>query len=483
MGRPLLSWTVGLCCASLALACNSTDAEPEDETTRVLGDGIHGPQRVPAGGSLEGQHDGQATVESGDTGAAVVVDTARGQTTVVRGVNIRSRGGVGLLVRGDGVFVGEGLVIDCEAGFGVAAEGLERFELSNSIVRGNITLEEVPGLGFPLDGSLAPIVGMALSRVEEADIDQVTVSGFGGFGTILVDSSVGWSGGAIKGNVGIGLFAEGGKNRLEGLEISDTWAPQLGLAFPAYGAVVKGGASVDAVDLRVAANEGVGILQHEASGRFERLVAQDNDDVGLWVQHVEGTAQQPGAAVLGEGTDLSRNRGGGMFVLDAAGVDLRDVTVTATGERSVVSTESVLATMADGIQIAGLRGDLTIRNTSLNDNVRVGLLLSGAPPAGATVDIDGVDIAGDGAYGMIVQDAFPVPPAGAVTRTNALAEADQALSSILALAEPRMDLAQLGAVREGRLIGEGGMLDAEGVLGHEGVVSRGGLGSSADAGP
>ena len=472
-----IAWSCGIaamlvCFASIE-GCGSS--EEADDTTKTLADGVHGPQRVPAGSTLEAEHEGEAIVESDETGAAVIVETEPGKTTTVRGVRIISHGTVGMLVVGGGAFVGEDLSIECDRGVGLVAEGPSDFHLSDTVLQGDITEARVPTLAFPLDGSEAAILGMALSRVASADLGNVDVRGFGGFGAVVVQSDVTWNRGNVAGNVGVGVIIENGHGSLSDVAIRDTWAGQVGLAIPAYGAVVSKGGLFETANVKIVDNDGIGVLQDNARAIHRDLIVTGNLDVGLWTQHAMGTLAEPALVVEGSATSLSGNRGGGLFVIESGGIDIRDAGASGALERNVVSTESVLATMADGVQITTLMGDLSLRNLRLDDNARVGLLLNGPRPASASVTMEGIQIGGLGAYGMIIQDTFGAPPDGAVTRTPALVSADEGFSGTLALAAALEGVVSLGTMAETGLVGGDGLVGADGTKGGSHAVQPGGL--------
>lgn len=465
----------GCLLATVAVAACGSDDEQDQQDTVILGDGVHGPQRVPAGGTLEGEHADQAYVESNEAGAAVVVDTAPGQTTVVRGINIYANGGVGILVRGGGRFVGENINVTCGVGVCVAAEGQSDIDLSQVNIQGTITQEVVPNLVFPLKAEEAPIIGLAMSDVGDANLSEVQISGFGGFGMIALESRINWSGGGVSRNVGVGYIQQGGDVTFEGVNVEETWKGQIGNAISSFGVVLSGQGALHTTSLRVVNNEGFGIVQDDARSDHTSLVVSDNDDVGFWLQNASGTAAAPSLRIHGTGNLLERNRGGGVFALRSGGIDLEGMRAADAVIKEIATSDTGLAQMADGVQINEPAGDIRLASLDLDNNARIGLLLSGAVPSGATVDIGGVNVTGEGEYGMIPQDGFPPPNAGEVTRTSDLEAKDAAASGALPLAGIKASFVSIASLADNGLIGDGAIVQSDGTVAAGGAVDKDGL--------
>lgn len=457
-------------------ACTSEEAA--DNGVRVLGDGVHGPQRVPAGGTLEGEHSGEASVESSDSGAAIVVDTEPGKTTTVRGINVYASGGVGILVRGGGRFVGENLVVNCSIGVCVAAEDLSEVDLGSVDINGGVTKEIVPDLVFPLPAAEAPIIGLAMVNVANSNLSNVWIEGFGGFGVISVESRISWTAGAIEKNVGVGIMQHGGAVELNDVEVTETWAGEIGNAIAPFGVVLTAG-SLNTNNFRVANNDGVGLVQDNALSEHTRLTVEGNGDVGVWVQNTPGDLTVPALRIHGEGNVIRQNLGGGVFALRSGGIDIEGLDASNMLVRQIATSDIGLAEMADGVQITEPAGSVRLANVTLNENARVGLLLNGVLPAGATVDITGVSITGSGTYGMLVQNEFPQPDLAGINRTQELVDKDAAVPGPVPFAAVRESVISVAILLSDGLIGDSSIVRNDGSI-SGGVVDESGLSSGGN---
>jgi hypothetical protein len=460
---------------SLAFAVVAGPACGSDDTTdpTLLADGVHGPQKVPAGGSVSGESAGGTVVQSLNTGAAIIVDTQQGMTTSVKNLTVDCRGGVGMIIRGNGDFVGDNLTFKCSRGVGIAAEGLGKLKLSNTKVSGNVTYEGISQLAFPVSWDKAPIVGIVLSKVSSAEFTAVDVNGFAGFGAIVVGSTTTWTGGRVSGNVGVGIMADAGDTTLSAVSVEQTWNGQTGYAIASYGVLIADKAAFHTTGMSVLANEGLGFLQDGATSSHTGLVVKDNKGVGLWVQNTSGTAAAPAFLIDGTGNELRGNKGGGIFAIGSGGISLRGLTASDAVDAQITDGETGLTTMADGVQIANPTGDLVLQDLALDNNNRVGLLLSGASPS--SVSITGVSVGGNGKYGVVAQNGFDRPT---VNYTNPeLKGADESLTGTIGVAKAKEGFASVSAIGSGGLIGAGGIFDNDGNVGANGQINTsGGLG-------
>jgi hypothetical protein len=349
---------------------------------------------------------------------------------------------------------------------GVAAERTSTLELSEVQLKGGITEAKVKDLTYPLSASQAPIIGLVLSKVSSATLEKVDISGFGGFGAALAGSKVSWDGGTVSGNVGVGVIAEGGEVSLKGVTVKDTLSGERGLAILSFGVVVTGEANVTTDGLQVTGGRGFGIAQHGSRAAHTGLVVQGNDDVGLWLQNAAGSAGAPVLAVGGQ-SRLDKNRGGGLFVLASGGVELDDLEVSSTTKKTVTAGTLGAVEMADGIQLAALTGGVTLQNLKISGNARVGILLSGKPPA-EKVALSGVVITGPGKYGLIPENDFVPDASWQFTRDTQLEQADKNLSGTLGAAAPKTGLPDLGKLAEDGLLSSG-LLDGKGSVGQGGL--------------
>jgi hypothetical protein len=464
-----------LALVALLSACGGDDgfdlaaelaAASSGETVQVPAGSYQGPLTVPAGVTLAGTAAAEVKIAAAGGAAALTAETAAGAPTEVEGIHLESASGAALLVKGQGAFSGRRIVVDCSQGVGVAAEGTSTLELVDVQLKGGITEATVKDLAYPLAASQAPIIGLVLSKVQSATLERVDISGFGGFGAALAGSKVSWDGGAVSGNVGVGVIAEGGEVSLKGLAVKGTLRGERGLAVLSYGVVVSGGASVTTDGLEISGGRGFGIAQQGSCAVHQGLLVRANDDVGLWLQNAAGSAGAPALAVRG-GSKLHDNRGGGLFVLGSGGVELEEVEVSSTTKKTVSAGTLGAVEMADGIQLSGLTGGVTLENLTVSGNARVGILLSGEPPL-EKVALSGVVITGPGKYGLIPENDFVPDASWQFTRDAQLEQADKGLSGTLGAAAPKAGLPDLGKLAQDGLLSSG-LLDGKGAVGQGGL--------------
>jgi hypothetical protein len=473
-------WTVlGLC---WFVACGDNLGDPLEALrqasageTVLLPDGTYaGPLVVPAGVTLKAEHAGGATIEMSQGQPAIVAETAPGSApTVLSGLVVSSAGTVALLARGTGELRGEGLAIRCTRGVGVAAEGLASFSLSQSSVSGSVTSSDLERLVFPVKASEAPLVGLVLSRVKTFQLSDLSLEQFGGFGAVFVDSNGSWTQGTVSRNVGVGIMQDGGSVALSDVQVDGTVPGQRGTAILAYGMVATGKGLMLTSRLRVAHNSGYGLVQQDLSSQHGALTVQANSDVGIWLQNTTGTAGTP--AIVIADAEILGNKGGGLFAMGSGGILLRDTTVSQAAEKKIPVEETGLTTMADGIQVSQLTGELRLEDLTLSDNARVGVLLSGPAAPGAEVSLSGVKITGSGSYGLILEDGHLSSPSWKISRDPKLEQADQGFTGRLGVASLQATVPSVSAIRKNGLLGTSGLLGTDGSGGAGTAVGQVGL--------
>lgn len=462
--------------AVAATGAGCSPLEPEQEPTQLLGAGLHGPQTVDAGQVLGGEPGTEVTVRSDGPGAAIIVKTAAGKTTRVQDLTVESQGGAAIVVLGDGDFEADNLKITCEAGVGVAAEGLAHFVLRNTEIVGTVTEAAVPELAFPLHGADGPIVGLALVSVALAEIENVSVRGFGGFGCVLVDTVGSWEDGTVEKLAGAGLVLDGTTLGASGLVVADVWAGEIGDAIVAYGVAMQNQASLTTTSLTVSRVQGLAVAQLGSVASHAALVVADNHS-GYRVQDCSGAASQEVLRIHGTGNRLERNGVAGLLVLDSGDIHVSGLHAESAQPRSVATSETGIAEMADGIQIVRPKGDVTLEDLVLEDNARVGLLLSGPEPGGTQVSVQRVFVQDDEGFGVVAQAGFPALSPDAVTYgDDAQRQRDETRTYDLATVGGASGGPRVSSLRTSGLIGDEGLVRPDGSFGTASVVRHDGLG-------
>jgi hypothetical protein len=471
--------------ACLALgACASKDAGGEQPAASqgndiVLSDGVHGPQKVRAGKSLSPKNPGGATVRSGSTGAAIIVETEPGKRTTVRDIAVQCVGGTGILVRGGGSFQGDKLRLECTQGIGIAAEGQSKVILSDITLDGGVKKDRIPSLAFPLSWDQAPIIGLALSKVASATLQNVSIKGFAGFGIVFASSTVVMYPATLSENIGAGIMQDGGMLSLgPTVTVTDTWAGQTGTAVAAYGIVVANRGVLETQMLHVERTEGPGILQDNAVSRHSSGISfKDNADVGIWVQHSPGTLASPALKLGSAGGMIQGNKGGGVFVTDSGGIDIGSTSpapllVYDSVEKPVATTEAGMEPMADGIQISAATGEISLHDLYMVNHKRVSVLLDGP----MTLTASGINVGTPTGYGSLAQNGATRPPIGAVKYTDPQAQTtDEAFTGRLGVAAVRTGVVSVSGITQNGLLGATGLVTADGEATSRAVVRKEGL--------
>lgn len=352
-----------------------------------------GPLTVPAGVTLDG--DPSIEIVTTGPGAVLIVQTddESGYPTVVRNVTLRPKRGVGLLVLGNGSFEGHGIQITVDAGIGVVAEGPKQFSLRDSQIRGAEGLDLLRKERFPVLSINKPIIGLALSKLGNVQLKNVTVEHFIGVGALLSQSNGRWEGGRIGEQVGVGLYVHGGQLALENLAVdrnaaSSTLFPSL----TSFGVVVGGGAQLQSKKLRISQNDGLGLVHAAGTGLHEELLVADNGRIGVSVQATGRVTLQK--------SSVARNSGVGILARGAASLRVEDSTVSGTK----TLPEGRAERLGDGLQIVMPIERLHLARVHFLDNARAACVLHGsAPGPRGSMEISAVSIGGKGAMGLVVQ--------------------------------------------------------------------------------
>lgn len=332
------------------------------------------------GASIENVH----VVSSGDT--AVLV-RGEGERTL-RDLNVEVVRGAGLAVRGATVRVSatrfDGPVDDPSdprfvrvAGFRIETACPD--DLECVCMPGEVDGEMVCD-GEGQWATWTAVYGI-YAQDAEVTLENVEVHGVAEVGAAFVDTDLQWNGGMIDGVLGVGSLVRGGTANVEGVRVQATSEGLRGLA--SYGWIATDDAVFDSEALVLADNDRYGFLNAGASGGHVDLVAQNNGDVGVWVQSDD-------FALRGTGTQIEANAFAGVVVAESSGVVLEDATIEGTTTiRRTLGDLFGAQEIGDGVHVSGSAG-VAMRALNVLSNARGGVLvdLSSGMPTFEDVQVD-----------------------------------------------------------------------------------------------
>jgi hypothetical protein len=356
---------------------------------------VQGPFTVPSGVALRGQ-DRERTIIEVPAGAVGLTLAGDAQVSDLR---IESSGYAAIVARTSGSVTIERVVVDVDRGLGIGAQALSELALTDVELRGPVTRDNANEISL-IDEELARdetgTYGLVTLHVADAQLTDVTSSGFAFFGAALIDTGTTWTGGGTPANLRNGLMVYEGTASLTTLDLCDT---MKGLEPLANAGVFAAAAVVDTTGLSVCASDRLGLLHDGATARHVDLVATENLDAAVWVQNC------PSFEISGAGSALTDNRFAGIAVLDSTNVVVSDATISNTelSPRFIDVTGRI--DVGDGLQLVGSTEGIQLSDLTLSGNQRVGVLID---LDGATIDDTWLaDISVDGTgteLGVIAQN-------------------------------------------------------------------------------
>lgn len=381
----LLAWLAAVAVATGSVACGEDEVDgfcDADDLRAALanasaGDEVHvgacrveGPLEVPEGVTLSGEGIGQTTLFGPDDDVTVEVTTG-GAPAIVRDLSIEPTID-GIWLREAGTARIERVEITATKGIAIGVDGLTRVELASVSLRGPITADNADDLTSPPVATETATVGLLAVETGAVQLDDVDITGFAGWGAMLVNCGTTWTGGTVSENLQIGVHVQGGHATLEDVEIGSTLqGVQL---LPSLALVGSGGTTLDSTGLELHDNENIGLLLSESSGAHTNLIVEDGGDAAVWLQN-SGEVSLIGA-------EIRNNALAGVMALASSGVHLSDVTVDGTATRTTIDADGS-SDVGDGIHLVGST-DVSIDGATLGGNARVGLF----------IDLDGGDDSG-----------------------------------------------------------------------------------------
>ncbi|MBI2897995.1 MAG: hypothetical protein HYY06_30865 [Deltaproteobacteria bacterium] len=424
------------------------------DTVRVGSCRVRGSFTVPAGVSLTGAGRDVSILEGLSNTVAVFLEPGNdGSATRLADLAVESDGPADLAVPSDGTFAigargdGQGVValeavdVRAQRGFGMGAQDLSDLEMTDVTLTGQVTPENA---AYSPDGWATH--GLALLRIGEAALTDVTVTGFMEFGAALVETSTTWIGGGAPRNIGAGLSQWDGDADLQGLDLSETL--ERGIEFTAAAGIFSSGARVESVGLVVNDGQAYGLFHDNASAAHVDLVANDNDWPAASAQFCTSFE------ISGSAGELARNGQAGLTVIESTTVAVAGARIAETTPFLTllqVGDEQVQDEMADGLQIVGPIETLTLQRLVVANNGRVGILID-LKEGGADIGTSDVTVEGTGEQLGAIAQQGNVPDGwdSGVTRQGATAENDPARTEMMGvkqIIDPEQ-LPQLGAIEE-----------------------------------
>jgi len=397
-------------------------AAASGETVELGACEVQGPLHVPPGVTLAGTA-GSVVVAPVESGAIIALGGPA--ETVVRDLDVRVEGRIGILARGGGAVRVAGVAIDARRGIALGASELDDLILDDVSMTGEIHADNAtdprwvrvagapaePGAcPDPSDCDCAPgdrddaagevcdasghwatwtaTFGLVLGGVASATLTDVEVDGFGRWGVLSTDSDVRWDRGGVRDVLGIGVRQVGGSLDLTDVHAQATHAGLRGDS--PYAIQVTDGGRFTATRLTLSDNDRYGLLVHRATGRLDDVLGERNGDAALWLSETDDFE------VAGTATRLADNAFAGAVVVRSSGVRVADGAIEATAEQErAVGTIGVLR-VGDGLHVTAATGAVEVADLRVRDNARAGLVIDlGATGAGA-VRFDGVEVSGTG---------------------------------------------------------------------------------------
>ena len=435
---------------------------------------------IPAGVTL----DGKGATITGVNGAAVFSVTGGATDTPTRLINMRIENEGLAVVAREGAVELEDVTVSVSALGGVFAEGLDRLAMTRVTGLGSLNAENVSDLGtvngFGLDARRYPIAGVLLADVADVELEELSLSGFGGFGAIFLRSQGSWNGGGVTEWVGTGVLVEDSDIELTGVAVHDSLSDSNLRLIPNGIAVTQGGSLSTSV-LELSNIVCYGLLQDNARSAHTDLNVLGNARAGVWVQN-SFAADGPALSISGASA-IADNLGLGLYARDFEGLELDGVTISTTQTRSQLFGELGVVELGDGLQMTGASGLVRMNSTTLTGNSRVGWLIDGtdaetsAPftfEGAVTINAQGAMTGEQEPLGLITQNdnggVFIVVENGNVEVAPELAERDSLFSGTLAVNDALSAVAGFGdALGDQGLIGDDGLVGQDGRLVNEGV--------------
>ena len=419
---------------------------------------------IPAGVTLKAKENGKVLLVYDEAGFVVKMETGGDIPTKLLGVAIESQADVALMLVGAGEAEIKDSSIVCYRSFGLLADSLSSLTLNNLDLQAQVS--DLSALSYPIDPALYPAIGLITSGIGNFTAEALTVSSFAGFAAIFSETSGQWLEGAVMDSIGVGILVEKGSMQFNGISISNikncinTTCSMLNQV---YGLAAVNGAALITDGLIISDNDGIGLFQDHSGGAHSNLSVENNSMPGVWLQDV-GASESTSFSISGSENSLASNGGAGLVAHRSGRISLSETQVSSSFEIPITKDDSSSEFWADGLQLVDLNGDVSLQNLTLNDNARIGLLLSGVADTQPEITITDVTITGNGRYGFRAQSGMISNPEwqDQMTIDETLKNNDAALTIDLAVSDILSLRPSAAAISEKGLIGDNGLIDTEG---------------------
>ncbi len=387
-------------CSANALTAALSSAT-RGSTIRVGRCTITGSFVVPEGVTLQGRSISESTLR-GETSATIVTlrDDAELSGIGIEGT-VPAPGSAVSATDATSISI-SGVRIRVRGGVALRLERVAKVNLALVSVHGGVTAANAAQVtdtdaafgthGVYIRGCGAPTAPVIL--------DGLSATGFATAGLVVDSSHVLISHGRIQQITGTGLGILGGTARVEDTIITEVM--RGGRTMAPYAVLFARGATVDTTGLGVSRSEGYGVVEDGANTTHHDLTASDNGEPGLWVQNAL-TFELAGTSSRIEGNKLA-----GIVLVDSPRALIRDAMIartqlapTAVGGLAVMAGDGVL--IRNGSTAVPM-DSVEIRNVTLVENGRVGLLIDVARADLQGLTVSGVSVDATGAaHGAIAQ--------------------------------------------------------------------------------
>jgi hypothetical protein len=398
------------------------------DTVRLEAGNFEGSFNIPAGVSLIGDAGGGSVLSFQGEGPVLEVPTEAGKTTLIQDLTVEGGASGGLNADGGGNLEISDLQVSVSGSVGVMVKGLASLTVANLDLTGNVTEADKDGVPIDPDPDRYAIVGLALVKVGQADISQVTAQGFAAYGVVLYESPTVWDGGEVHHLVGTGIQAAGPVEvTLKNLRVHHIWQ---GATPFGYGIVASHEVHLVTESVTVEDSGLAGMLMDHATGLHTDIKISRSGSRGIWIQHCKPKTKVLDATAVeftGLENQLDDIRGVAFGVFMSEGISLSNAQINETKKITMAALGAGEAEIGDGIELIG-SNNLEFNDVTLNNNERAGVVVDGRTEelneSDTTVAFNNVEISGDGDRGFAEQNGTATSAPEVVT--PALQQADAA---------------------------------------------------------
>jgi len=183
----------------------------------------------------------------------------------------------------------------------------------------------------------------------------------------------------------LGVWVGGARLRMENGSVNQQSTTHLA---GGYGVVATAGAHLAMHGTVVADNHSVGVLIDGSAtlADLDNVEVRGNQGRGVWVQRLVASIASPGVTVSG-GSLITGNRIAGLGVVASTGVVVTDTEISGTVLAPAVTDDTMLAEVGDGLGVFKLSGDIQLDGVTLSANQRAQLLIDEGGTGIDVVDI------------------------------------------------------------------------------------------------